>query len=316
MDQPIGHTTRLRLYLIRPLWSLGSGWAALGGGLAAGGFPLLPIAWLNLLLVWFLADPLLGVVWDIGVGDALSTRQRGIWRRLLSPHLPSVAPPVRPLPYTQVNSPGYRLANHLGRLRRWWKGTFWPDAGREFATLVAGLSLALLIGLVLRRDVLALVLASVLFSWLVTLSERSDATGDSGRVIQPQTSIATLWRALGEFGTPWLIGAVVMGGPSRVIILLGVCYTITYFGLIRDGGGFGLSVAGQAAAALLLAGLRHPLAAGAAVVLLMPQWGLYTWAAHATRLPRGHPDVYGRYLRYAQPFVVLSVLLATLALGS
>jgi hypothetical protein len=259
LDQPIGHTTRLRLYPIRPLWSLGAGWAAVSGGLAAAGFPLSLVTLLNLLLIWLLADPVLGVIWDVGVGN---THERGIWRRLISPRLPDTAPPLRLLPYTQAGSPGHRLAYRLGRLHRWWRDTLWPEVGRECATLIAGLGLATLLGAILGRDVLILALVSVLFSWLAMLSERRDTTRDRGH-----KDSTTLWHALGEFGVPWLIGAVAMGGPSQVAALLGICYTITYFGLIRDPHSFRLIGASQVTTALLLAGLRQPMAAGATAVL-------------------------------------------------
>jgi hypothetical protein len=316
LDQPIGHTTRLRLYPIRPLWSLGAGWAAVSGGLAVAGFPLSLVALLNLALVWLLADPVLGVIWDVGVGSGLSADQRGIWRRLISPRLPGTAAPVHLLPYTQTGSPGYRLARHLGRLRRWWRETLWPEAGREFATLFAGLVLAALLGAILGRDVLILVLVSVLLSWLATFSGRRDTAQDSTPGTIGHRDIATLWHALGEFGVAWLIGALAVGGPSQAAALLGICYTITYFGLIRGGRGFRLIGASQATAALLLAGLRHPMAAGAAAVLLLPQWGLHVWAARVEMFSGLHPAIFDRYQRFVQPFVLASMLIAALAVGS
>jgi hypothetical protein len=244
----------------------------------------------------------------VGVGN---THERGIWRRLISPWLPSVALPVRLLPYTQSGSPGYRLAYGLGRLRQWWRDTFWPEAGREFATLVAGLGLATLLGAILGRDVLILVLVSVLLSWLAMLSERRDMTRDRGH-----KDSTTLWHTLGEFGVPWLIGAAAMGGPSQAAALLGICYTITYFGMIRGAHSFRLIGASQATAALLLAGLRHPMAAGATAILLIPQWGLYTWTAQVERFSEDHPAAPDRYLRYAQPFVIVSMLIAALAVAA
>lgn len=308
MDQPIGHITRLRLYPIRPLWSLGAGWAAVCGGLAAAGFPLSLVTLLNLALVWFLADPILGVVWDVGVGSA---HHGGIWRRLVDAGLPDAAPAVGLLPYTQAGSPGYRLANRLGRLRRWWRDTLRPEAGREVATLVAGLVLAILLGVILGRYVLILALVSVLLSWLAMLSEKRDAAGDTRH-----TEGTTLWRALGQFGVPWLIGVAAMGGPSQAAALLGICYTITFFGLIRPTRSFRLIGAGQATAALLLAGLRQPMAAGAAAVLLMPQWGLYTWTAQLSEASGDQVAGWDRYLRYAQPFILVSMLIAALALAT
>jgi len=263
---------------------------------------------LYLVLVWLLSDPVLGVMWDVGVGD---TYQRGIWSRLISPCFPDVARPVRLLPYTQANSPGYRLANHLGRLCRWWRDTFWPEAGREFVTLLAGLSLAILLGAILGRDVLVLVLVSVLLSWLAMLSERRDTARERGR-----KDSTTLWHALGEFGVAWLIGAAAMGGPSRASALLGICYTISYFGMIRRTHSFRLVGASQVTVALLLAGLRHPMAAGATAILLLPQWGLYTWTIHVSMVSGDYSAVSGRFVRYAQPFVIVSMLIAALAIAT
>jgi hypothetical protein len=311
LDQPVGRITQLRLYPIRPLWSVGPGWAAVSGGLAAGGFSLSPETLLSFLLVWLLADPVLGVMWSLSTGGSPSEGASGIWRRLLAPQLPDVAPPLRLLPYTQPGSPGRRLADRLGRLRLWWQDTFWPEAGQEFATVIAALGLALLLGAILGRDVLALVLITFSLSWLAALTqgERTPETPARGDVVN-------LWRALAEFGIPWLIGAVVLGRPSWVVITLGACYTITYFGLMRQATrsshDFRLTGVSQATAALLLAGLRHPLAAGATAILLLPQWGLRTWT---TGESRDHSGASGPYLRGVQLFVILGMLVAALAVA-
>jgi hypothetical protein len=313
LDQPIGHTTQLRLYPIRPLWSLGAGWAAVSGGLAAAGLSLSLATLLTLLLVWLLADPVLGVTWDVGVGSA---HKRGIWRRLISPRLPDTATPSRLLPYTQAGSPGYRLARHLGKLGRWWRETLWPQAGREFATLIAGLVLALLLGAILGREALILVLVSVLLSRLAMLSVQRNTNWDSAQGSLGRRDVATLWHALGEFGVAWLIGSLALGGLSQAAALLGVCYTITYFGLIRSRDGFRLIGASQATAALLLAGLRHPMAAGATAILFLPQWGLHTWAIRVEGSSGDRRAIFEGYQRYAQPFVLVGMLIAALAVGS
>jgi hypothetical protein len=301
VDQPVGRITQLRLYPIRPLWSLGPGWAAVSGALAVGGFVLSSETLLKLLLVWLLADPVLGTLWGLSVGDASASEQKGIWRRLLTARLPATVPFLRFLPYTQPGSPGRRFAERLGRLRLWWQATLRPEAGREFAALGAALGLALLLGAVLGRNALVLVLLSIVLSWLVALSQKRDASRDSSA---SRRDIVSLWYALGEFGIPWLIGAVIMGRPSWAVIALGVCYSVTYFGLIQYGRKFRLIGSSQAIAALLLAGLRHPLASGATAILLIPQWGLHIRAAS------------GSYLRGAQLFVILSMLIAALAIAT
>jgi hypothetical protein len=310
------------------------------GGLAAGGFSLSPETLLNLLLVWLLADPLLGVIWDLGAGSALAPAGRGIWGRLLQPDLPQVAAPVLRLPYTQAGSPGYRLAQRLGQARRWWRETLRPEAGTETASLAAALVLALLLGAVLGRSVLALIAISIAFSWLCALAEkREPGATHFGKWVAPKIGDApgaaadksgpAVWRALGEFTIPWLMGASVMGRVSGTVILLALCYTVAYFGLIRPARGFGLAAAGQATAAVLLAGLRYPLAAGAAAILLLPQWGLRTleqlgrqppWPAWRSQGGQGSPpqsDAVGSPTAayYAQPFIILSMGLAALAIA-
>jgi hypothetical protein len=322
LEQPIGRITQLRLYPIRPFWSLGSGWAAVAGGLAAGGFALTPEALLTLLLVWLLADPILGVLWDLGSGDNVTSSHTGIWRQLLAPQLPETARPLRFLPYLQPASPGYRLAEWLGRLRCWWQSTFQPYAGRDFAAIVSALSLALLLGVILGLDVLALVVASALLSWLAALSDKQAKDRDQDRLAADPASLAASWHALGEFGIPWVIGATVAGGLSWPIALLGACYTITYFGLIRPTGHFRLIAASQVTGSLLLAALRHPLAAGGTAIMLMPQWGLHVWCTYLDGRPdasHAGPRLAG-YLNsrsaYLQPFIILSMVMAALAITS
>ena len=304
MDQPVGHITQLCLRPIRPLWSVGPGWAAIGGALASGGFALAPQTLLSLALVWLLVDAVLGVVWDQSVGDTSPGGKGGIWSALLAPQLPDVAPPLRFLPYTQPASPGRRLAGWLSRRRRWWQETFAPQAGAEFATLVAALGLALLLGVILGRNAAALTLLYIALSWLAALTYKRDGAAPQG--------VATLWRTLADFGIPWLMGSLVLGRPTWVIVALGGCYAVSYFGLVHQAAqgapDFRLIGAGQVAAVFLLAGLRYPLAAGAAAILLLPQWGLRTWATDCPNAPAS-------YLRSIQPFVVLSLLIAAWAVA-
>jgi hypothetical protein len=106
---------------------------------------------------------------------------------------------------------------------------------------------------------------------------------------------------------------MLMGRPSWAVILLGLCYTITYFGLISHPLDFRLVGGSQAAAVLLLAGLRYPLTAGAMAILLMPQWGLHVWAAYLLAEQR---EVLLTYLRAVQPFIILSMLMAALTVAS
>jgi hypothetical protein len=310
LEQPVGRLTQFRLYPVRSFWSLGSGWAAVSGGLAASGLALSPETLLDLLVVWFLADPILGVVWDLGFGYAASSLQPGIWHRLLNPGLPESAPPVRLLPYTRAGSPGYRLAHRLGQLRRWW-GTTFRDQQRDFAALAIALGLAMLVGIILGRTVLALVLASVILSWLASVADKRTA------------AVRPLWHSLGEFSAPWLMGAVALGKVTWPVVLLGICYTITYFALTQPTRHFRLIAASQATAALLLFALRHPQMAGALAILLMPQCAVYVWTNFPGRQSAPSPSGSGSaddstppntYVQYLQPFVIFSMLMAALAI--
>jgi hypothetical protein len=164
-----------------------------------------------------------------------------------------------------------------------------------------------------------LVLVSIALSFLAVV-QRREKDQDSELIATKHQAILAFWYALGEFGVPWLIGATVIGVPSRAVVLLGVCYAITYFGLIQDGKGFRLIWASQASAALLLAGLRHPITAGTVAILSLPQWGLHAWESYLlTQNPglrktrdKPHPSMSAFYL----PFVVLSMLIAALALAT
>jgi hypothetical protein len=310
LEQPVGRLTQFRLYPVRSFWSLGSGWAAVGGGLAASGLVLSPETLLDLLVVWFLADPILGVVWDLGFGYAASSPQPGMWQRLLSPGLPELAPPVRLLPYTRVGSPGYRLAHRLGQLRRWW-GTTFRDQQRDVAALAVALGLALLVGTILGRTVLALVLASVILSWLASAAQ--DRAGQA----TDHAAVRSLWHSLGEFGIPWLMGAAALGKVTWPIILLGTCYTITYFALTQPAHHFRLLAASQVTAALLLFALRHPQMAGALAILLMPQWAAYVWTNFPSPSGSGsmaNATPLNTYAHYLQPFMIFSILMAALAI--
>jgi len=305
VHQPVGRLTQLRLYPIRPLWTLGPGWAAIGGVLSSDHFAFSPEAFLKLLLVWLLTDLALGTVWDLGVGESPGQRTSGLWRQLRYPRLPEVAPPLPLLPYTQPNSPGRRLADRLGRWRLWWQTRFWPESGREFTTLIAALGLALLLGIALGRDVLGWVLLVVALSWLVAL-----LPSRRGQPSLAPNGAATI-HGLAQFGIPWLIGAAAFQGLSWTVAVLGLCFSIAYVGLIRQATRpahpFRLIGAGQATAALWLAALRHPLAAGAVAILLIPQWGLWVWA--------GGLSAFDRYSRSIQPFVLLSLLVAALGIA-
>jgi hypothetical protein len=304
LDQPVGHSIQVRLFVIRPMWRIGPGWAAVGGVLASGALLSAPGHLLTLLLVWFIADPVLGTVWDMGAGGSSASAHRGVWRRLLTDQRPGHGPALVVFPYTQPDSRGQRFAERLGRFRCWWQESFWPEAGHEFITVALGMGLALLLSAVVGPAVLVLVIFSVALSWVAAFSQ-DEAPAHSPS--SPAGAGNATWRGLAEFGVAWLIGSVALGQASPVVIALGVCYTATYLGLMRQPDRFWLAGAGQFAVTCLLVGLRHPLAASVTAITLVPQWGL--------RARAGSPGARGPYLRALQPFILVSMMAATLVIA-
>ncbi len=299
----MGHSIQVRLFLIRPIWRIGPGWAAVGGVLASSAVPSAPEHLLTLLLVWFIADPLLGTVWDVGVGGSSAPAHRGLWRRLITDQRPGHGSALVIFPYTQPDSRGQQLAERLGRFRCWWRESFWPEAGREFVTVALALGAAFLLGAVVGPTVLVLIVFSVALSWLAAFSQ-DEASSDSAS--SPARASNATWRGLAEFGIAWLVGSVALGQASPLVIVVGVCYTATYLGLMRQPDRFWLAGAGQFAVTCLLIGLRHPLAAAVTAITLVPQWGL--------RARAGSPGASGPYLRAVQPFILVSMVAATLAI--
>ena len=301
MDQPVGHSVQLWLRARRPIWHLGAGWAAIAGGLASGALsstaaqPLTPP--LTLLLVWFLADPLLGTVWDLGASP------RGIWTQLQRARGAVPTSPLVILPYTQPDSPAWRLAGRVDRLRVVWQEAVWPQSGHAFVALLGALGMALAVGALLGRVAVALVVLSVALSWLAA---RLQGSSRQHSAVGSQAGLA-VFCALGEFGIPWLIGCLAFSPPATPAAALGISFTIAYAGLLERPGQVRLALMGQLAAVCLLVGLRQPLAAAAAAVFLVAQWWLYK---HADEGGAWEP-----YLRAVQPFMLASLLVAALAVG-
>lgn len=305
MDRTVGHSLQLTVRLRAPLWHVGAGWAALGGALASGVlardavWPLSqPLGGLlTLVLVWLLADPLLGTVWEMAAG------WNGFRNERPSTASPDVGQPVHWLPYTQPGSPAWRLAVRMGT---------WRTAGRAQPVgpetpavhgVLSALALALIVAAVLGYGVILLVVASTVLAWLATRLSGGDRAGAAGHL---PTGPATI-RALGIFGIPWLIGCAAAEVPVWPAVLLGLCLTIAYVGVLQDPLRFRLIGGGQLAMVSLLAGLHQPLAAAVGGVALTAQWVLASTAGrHPPDRPRGA----------VQPFILIGLLVAALALGT
>jgi hypothetical protein len=291
---PVGHSVRLWLGPGDPIWHVGAGWAALGGGLASGALsadltlpfsqPLTGV--LTLGLVWLLADPLLGTVWESSVG----------LRKY-------AGPPLHWLPYTQSGSPAWGLAERLGEWRTQWHAQRDQPEVQSCGAQAGALLLSVILAAVLGHAVLALVVLSVLLRWLVV---RLSAGDDRNALSVSRPGLAVL-QAIGGFGIPWLIGCLACGRLVWPAAALGVCLTVACAGMMQRPLRFRLLGAGQLAAACLLVGLRQPLGAAAVAIAFSAQWGLSSSAI-------GHNPEQLR--RAVQPFMLGGLFAAAAAVAA
>ena len=303
MDRPPGHSLHLSVSVREPLWHVGAGWAAIGGAIACGvlsGDTRLALSppfggLLTLALVWLLADPLLGTVWDLVAGRTGVRAQRHTLDG-------EAVQPLHWLPFTQPRSPAWWLAERLSRWRaRWFARSDQPET-QPGIMLPAALALAVVLAVVLGYGVVLLVALSVLLAWLAARLAARDDTGASANSRIGPSAV----RAFGIFGVPWLIGCVAGGDLDWPAVLLGLCLTIAYAGVLLTPLRFRLVGVGQLAVLSLLMGLRQPLAAALIAVGLVGQWGLASAAAGRAS---------DRLRRAIHPFILAGLLIGALAIG-
>lgn len=304
MEQSAGHIVQLWVRLRAPIWHLGAGWAALSGGIASGilwenGAPLLTRIGI-ILLIWLLADPVLGTLWELGATP------RGVWTQLWrATNGVSHSTSLILLPYTQTGSPAWQLANWLGRRSAWWRTTFWPQNGEAFITICSLLPVALIIGALLNPAALTLVCAAVVLAWLAGWWHKGTpipASRYSWRL-----TVANAW---GQFGIPWMIGYAATSKPSWLGITLGICLTLSYMGLLRQPMWRPAVLAGQLAVLTIVLSVRQVLAIAGITVLLVAQGGLLS-----TKKPNEEPNA--QFLTGLHLFVLGVMLIAsfTISLG-
>ena len=290
-QDPFGQTFIFRLSSARSWLSLGSGWAAVAGALAAG---MPGLTWTHLLQVtglWLLVDPVLGTLWDLAV-------QQGLWRRVTQAALPQPADRGFFLPYAQPDSPAGQLVMLVRRYQVWWQAYYWPEFGGQVVTFGVGLLLALTIGLVLNLSIFWLVVISIsLTLWAGQKADRLSAQG-GGRL----SSIVQLL-------LPWLMGATLWSPLSLFPLVLALCFWISYLGGLRVLGGHHraewLFFGGQAAALMLLLGLR-----------ILPGAALMSVSLTSIWLFKSSFDNPAVWLDRAQPYLILSMITAGVAVGS
>jgi hypothetical protein len=292
IQSPFGSILKLNLTPARSWLSLGPGWAAIAGALAAGQFGFTLAALLPLVSLWLLVDPLLGMLWELTVTQEL-------WRSLLPQQWPVPSRRGFFVPYAQPKSPAGRLSLRLRRYRRWWDDTFWPEHGAQLAAVGLGLALALLLSYTLSPTLFRLTLLALGLTLLAGLTPTHLTMPEGGRL---QSVVQLL--------LPWVMG-VTLAGSSLTLpeLALAVCYWVTYLGGLRWLGGHAranwLFWAGQMAALTLLLTLQMLPGAALLGVLLAAQALIQTKFNHPAD-----------FLAKAQPYLVLSVLIAGGAFGA
>ena len=287
LGSPIRFQVWLRQGLLRPAW------VVLCGALASGGLTLDPKPLLRLALLAFLVD----VVWG-GLWSALAATD---WARPLRRwqdwHHGS---PAVILPYTTPNGPAGRLSRTCGHLQSWWMDLLRPTLGPTLAGLVVLLPLALVVAGVLGARLLLVTLAAV--SLLQFIFARTG--GDARPVPGPQ--------ALFEVMLPWLAGHVLFHLPTPHSVLLALGYALTYAGglcLAQGWPGLARWNWGQAVTVIVLLAWRQPLAAGIVGLLFIGQT-IAQPGVFDVDTDRVEPTAAGRFLRFAQPWLMAAMLVA------
>ena len=291
MLQPFGPTLKLSLASTRSWLNLGPGWAALAGALSTGWPDLRLIPLLQLFGLWLLVNPILGTMWELAV-------QQGLWRSLRPGQLPPAPARGFFLPYAQPGSPAGRFVRHMRRYRVWWREHYWPEYGDKVITFWLGAGLALLLSLALTPAIFGLTCLALGLTILAGQDSSDLSTANGGRL---QSVVQLL--------LPWAMGATLWSTLTPLSLIVAICYWVTYLGGLRMLGGHRranlLFWLGQAVAIFILLALQ--LLAGAALisVFYVSQAILRTKFTHP-------PD----FLQKTQPYLVLSILTAGLALGS
>jgi hypothetical protein len=287
----LGHFLKVRLVLARPWLRLGPGWAALAGALSTGqfAFDLLPL--MQLVSLWLLVDPLLGMLWDLSVGQ-------GLWRKVATAQLGPAAATGFSLPYVQPDSVAGRFVLLMRRYQLWWRESYWPENGQAVTSFWLGTLLALLVAIFLSTTMFWLTLLTIA---LIILAGQL-----SGELSSPQGGRL---QSVVQLLLPWCMGIVLWSSLWPLGLALAVCYWATYLGGLRMLGQHHraeiLFFAGQAVAIVLLLGLQALPGAAIVSVLLVAQWLL------KLKFNRSID-----FLQKAQPFLVASAVVAGWALGA
>lgn len=283
-----GHLFGLQIKISPSALGLGSAWAALCGAIASGRIGLGAPSLLRLLVVLFLVDPVWGGIWGLVSGtDWLAPFTRA--------HPLSGEAPFKSLPYTSPGSPGYHASRWLAGVLAWWRKDFRPRLGTESLSLLLTLAAAILLASLLGPQVILVTL--VTFGLMATA------------LFVPHRH---LWRAILEWGLPWLMGHLTFGPLNWPSVALALVYTGAYYaGLILLGGRWRAATrllnGSQIGAVALLVGVKEPILAGIVGLLVLPQLLLQPF------LWRGEAEWW--YWQRSQLWLMAGMLVAVLAIG-
>ncbi len=254
MEERFGRWLRLHWHPGDPVLWAGPGWATLCGAISAGVGQLDREMAIRLLLVYFLADPLLGAVWSSVATLAADADEKsaaagegtasGTW-----------------WPYAQPGSASARLHARWQRIARSLRHD--GALGAALGGMTGGLLLSLLIGFLLGGNI-----------WPLTVG----ALGLALCGIVAGAGIPAQWRVLFPLWFAWLLGHAALGSLRWLPVAIGGLYAMTLYayatlsdpalGMSR----LPLANAAQIGVALLLALARQPWLAGIVGALLWAQW--------------------------------------------
>ncbi|MCL7454383.1 MAG: hypothetical protein M8467_15195 [Anaerolineae bacterium] len=276
--------------LARPYWGLLSIWAVLCGALASHGFRWNGEDLLALALVLLLVDLGWGNLWDLMVGIDWFSALRGGW----PPRRPASTPR---LPYTQPDSPAWRVWRRINHLAGWWRDTFWPTAGAALLGVLVAVLLTVVISFLLPASLRRLNAAVVALLGLGAVQRRWGRGPLAGE-------------AFAQVGLGWLAGHLAFAGMALPSFLVALGFVIAIWGSLRlaqgRSGALALLDGGQAAVVVVLVAVRQPLLAGAVGALILGQVALQP-ALHHGADPAG-------VFRRTWPWLMTAMLVAALAL--
>ena len=272
-------------------------WATLCGVVASGGFSWQGADWLRLALLILLVDGGWGTLWTaLGSTDWATPLRR--WRNWRS------GEPIPAPPYTLPGSPGDRASDWLGQLRAWWRDVLWPACGPALSAIAVALPVTVVLGALLGPELLLLSAAALAVMQLDLMWERGRGT------------VAPGWDAFITVALAWLAGHIAFGPLTLNSAGLALAFALAWGTAWQAESRWGpdgadtqhpphprtLGVGAQFLAAALLVALHHPLAAGAVMLLLVPQLALLPW------LRRGQPASW--YVRHTRPWLMAAMLIA------